>query len=107
MKGKKNQVRHCRNLFLSVADHPRHPADGNGGSIGLGGPAGSHRLEPHGPHQVFTLIGSRCQGTVCNVVIACSFSESQVLKLVDIFLYYYRTRLGRIVTHKTELLNHL
>lgn len=50
--------------LLSVSDHPRHPADGPGGSVDRGGHAGSHCLEPHRSHQVFTICRSCCQGRV-------------------------------------------
>ncbi len=50
--------------LLSVSDHPRHPADGHGGSVDPGGHAGSHRLEPYGPHQVFTICRSCRQGRI-------------------------------------------
>lgn len=50
--------------FTFCSDHPRHPADGHGGSADPGGHACSHRMEPHRPHQVFTVCWSCCQGRI-------------------------------------------
>lgn len=49
---------------IGVSDHPRHPADGHGGSVDPGGHAGPHCLVSHGPHQVFTIGQRCCQGRI-------------------------------------------
>lgn len=49
---------------LCVSDHPRHPADGPGGSVDPGGHTGSDCVVPRRPHQMLTICRRHSQGKI-------------------------------------------